>query len=59
MAASVAETHAVSHHGHISRAVQNEILALYERNWRPVDKKALDDRERDLVRRLAPPRATR
>ena len=30
-----------------------EAFALYERNWRHVDKKALDDRERDLVRRLS------
>ncbi len=30
-----------------------EAYALYQRNWRHIDKKALDDRERDLVRRLA------
>lgn len=30
-----------------------ETFALYERNWRHVDKKAMDDRERDLVRQLA------
>jgi transcriptional regulator with XRE-family HTH domain len=30
-----------------------EALALYQRNWRHVDRKAMDDLERDLVRRLA------
>lgn len=30
-----------------------EAFALYERNWRHVDRKAMDDRERDLVRRLS------
>jgi hypothetical protein len=30
-----------------------EIFALYERNWRHVDRKAMDDTERELVRRLA------
>ncbi len=30
-----------------------EAFALYERNWRHVDRKTLDDRERQLVRRLA------
>ena len=30
-----------------------EVFALYERNWRHVDRKAMDERERDLVRRLA------
>ena len=29
-----------------------EAFALYERNWRHVDKKALDDQELDLIRRL-------
>ena len=29
-----------------------EALALYERNWRHVDVGALDDDERDLIRRL-------
>lgn len=30
-----------------------EAFALYERNWRHVDRKAMDEAERDLVRRLA------
>ncbi len=29
-----------------------EVFALYERNWRHVDRKAMEDTERDLVRRL-------
>mgnify|MGYP000970495371 CR=1 FL=1 len=30
-----------------------EALALYERNWRHVDRKAMGDHERDLVRQLS------
>lgn len=30
-----------------------EALALYERNWRHVDKRAIDDQERDFIRLLA------
>lgn len=31
---------------------EEDAFALYERNWRFVDRKALDDRERDLIEKL-------
>jgi len=31
---------------------EEEAFALYERNWRFVDVRALDDRERELIKKL-------
>lgn len=38
--------------GELTTVTPREALSLYERNWRHVDVDALDDGERELVRRL-------
>ena len=38
--------------GALTTVTPREALSLYERNWRHVDVDALDDGERDLIRRL-------
>lgn len=38
--------------GDVTTLTPKEALALYERNWRHVDASAMDEPERELVRRL-------
>ena len=38
--------------GELTALTPSEALALYERNWRHVEEAALDEQERELIRRL-------